>query len=562
LGGSLVIILILLYYTMRWRVLKKIEEKEGEKRREEIIQALFLNRGLKTKKEQEKFLNPKDPYQLTPQEVGISSVQLIKALKRIKKAIKKKEKVIVYGDYDTDGVCATAIMWETLNKLGVEVMPYIPKREEGYGLKVDRIDEMVKEGVALVITVDQGIVHSRQVAHAKKLGIDTIITDHHQPGKIKPRAAAIIHTTQMAGAGVSWFLANWLIKKMKPKMKPMGLDLATIGTVTDMVPLVGPNRSLVKFGLESVRKTKRPGLLSLFQFAGIEKEKIGTYEIGFIIGPRINASGRMDDAMEALRLVCTPDENRAVSLAQKIDQQNRERQELMKQTTLHARNLWLKEDGSSALIFVYHQSYEHGVVGLVASKLKDEFYRPAVVLAPREDSWVASARSVDGFSIIEAIREFGDLLGDHGGHRLAAGFSVSKDKLEEVKKGLIERAEENLQKKKLKPTLEVEAEVELSDLTLSLYQEIEKLAPFGVGNPRPILASRGVGVSQAKLVGRENKHLKLMIEGGLGAIGFGLGGNYSQLASEKPVDIAYEMILNQWNGQKKLELRLRDIKLP
>jgi single-stranded-DNA-specific exonuclease len=333
-----------------------------------------------------------------------------------------------------------------------------------------------------------------------------------------------------------------------------------------MVPLIGPNRSIVKHGIKAVRKTKRPGLLSLCQFAGIEKEKISTYEIGFIIGPRINASGRMDDAMEALRLVCTKDETRAVSLAQKIDQQNRERQGLMRQTMVHARELWQKEDGRSALIFIYHQSYEHGVVGLVASRLKDEFYRPAVVLAPRKDYWVASARSIDEFSIIEAIREFEDILGDHGGHRLAAGFSVSEDKLEEIKKGLIKRAEKGLGKEKLVPKLEIGVEIDLGDLNLSLYQEMEKFAPFGIGNPRPIFTTRGVEMTDARLVGKEKQHLKLSFQSSvlsspLQAIGFSMGDFYSQLKREKPIDIAYELILNEWNSQKKLELKLKDLKL-
>jgi len=551
---------------MHWRVLKTLKEKGAQKRREEIIKSLFLNRGLKTGKQQEEFLNPKDPYRLTPKEVGISPVQLIKALKRIKKAIKNKEPIIVYGDYDTDGVCATAILWETLNKLGAQVMPFIPKREEGYGLKVDRIDLMAKEGVRLIITVDQGIVHSKQVAHAKKIGIDVIITDHHQPGEKIPPAAAIVQTTKLAGVGVAWFLAHYLTQKIKPKISRPGLDLVTIGTVTDMVPMVGPNRSLVKFGLEMIRKTKRRGLLALFQFAGIEKENISTYEIGFIIGPRINASGRMDDPLEALRLVCTQDETRAVSLAQKIDQQNRERQELTRQTIIHARDLWLKEDGKSALIFIYHQSYEHGVIGLVASRLKDEFNRPAVVLAPREDFWVASARSIDEFSMIEAIREFADLLGEHGGHRLAAGFSVSQDKLEKIKEGLIKRAEKGLGKTKLAPKLDIEAEIELSDLSLGFYQEMEKFAPFGIGNPRPVFASHQVQVNNVRLVGKEKQHLKLVISDQLPvtrfeAIGFGMGENYSQLSPEEPVDIAYELILNEWNSQRKLELRLKDIKI-
>ena len=545
---------------MRWRILAKIKSKKPIERRREIIKVLFRNRGLRTTKEQQEFLNPKNPYRLTPQEVGISLVQLNKAVKRIKKAIKNKEKAIVYGDYDTDGVCATAIMWEALNKLGLKVMPYIPQREEGYGLKVDVIDQMAKDGVKLIITVDQGIVHSRQVSHAKKVGVDVIITDHHEAGKKKPPAVAIVHTIKLAGAGVSWFLANWLVKKIDSKKRLSGLDLATIGTITDMVPLVGPNRSMVKFGLEAMRKTKRPGLLSLYQFAGIKKEKIDTYEVGFIIGPRINASGRMDDPMEALRLVCTRNDNRAISLAQKIDQKNRERQELMKQTSLHARELWLKEDGQSALIFVYHKSYEHGIVGLVASHLSNEFYRPAVVLAPRKNHWVASARSIDEFSIVEAIRELKDIIGDHGGHRKAAGFNVAPEKIEEVKQRLIKRAEKSLDKSQLTSKIEIEAEVESTDLNLAFYQQLEKFAPFGIGNPQPIFASRQVRIANLKRVGADNQHLKLRVNG-FEAIAFGKGELLPQLSMEKPIDIAFNFLLNQWNNQKKLELRLKDIKI-
>ncbi|HUV42643.1 MAG TPA: single-stranded-DNA-specific exonuclease RecJ [Patescibacteria group bacterium] len=546
---------------MRWKVLARIKSTKSQGRREEIVKALFKNRDLKTKKQQKEFLNPKDPCQLTPQDVGISLVQLNKALKRIKQAIKKKEKVIVYGDYDTDGVCATAIMWETLNKLGLNVLPFIPRREEGYGLKVEVIDQMVKEGVKLIITVDQGIVTYRQVAHAKKTGIDVIITDHHQPGKKRPKARAIIHTTQLAGCGVAWFLAKWLVKKIKVKARPPDLDLVTIGTITDMVPLVGLNRSIVKFGLSQVNKTKRAGLLALYQFAGLDKKEIDTYEVGFIIGPRINASGRMDDPMEALRLICTNDENRAISLAQKIDQKNRERQELMKQTTLHARELWLKEDGESPLIFIYHQSYEHGVVGLVASKLKDEFYRPAIILAPRKDRWVGSGRSIEEFNIIEAIRELKDIIGDHGGHRLAAGFDVSQEKLEEAKQRLIEKAEKDLGKKKSGPRIEIEIEVELTDLNLALYQEINKFAPFGMNNSQPVFSSRQVRIANLKRVGADNQHFKFRVNG-FEVIAFGQGELLPQLSTKQPVDLAYNLFLNQWNGRQQLELRIKDIKIP
>ena len=555
---------------MRWRILKQIKRKNFRERQREIIQSLFFNRGLRGKKQQQEFLKPKDPDKFSPKEVGISPVQLIKALKRIKSAIKNKEKVIIYGDYDTDGVCATAIMWETLDELGVEAMPFIPKREEGYGLKVERIDQMAKEGIKLIITVDQGIVQNRQVDHARKLGIDVIITDHHLPGEIKPKALAIIHTTQFAGAGVAWFLANWLLKHLRGGQKHLGggvgLDLVTLGTVADVVPLVGPNRSLVKFGIDKLRKTKRVGLLSLFDLAGIDKNNIRTYEIGFIIGPRINAAGRMDDPMDSLRLICTKDEKRAIDLAQKIDQKNRERQALTEKSTLHAKALWLKQDGKSALIFVDHDSYPEGIVGLIASRLMEEFYRPAIIVARGKEWSRASARSIEEFNIIEAIRACADIIGPHGGHPRAAGFSVETAKLSLIRERLIDSAEKSLDKEKLIPTLKIEVEINLDDVNFELYKKIEEFEPFGMGNPRPIFASRGAEIAEARLVGNGNQHLKLRLTSRpssltLGAIGFGLGNLYSQLSPEKPADIVYELSLDQWNDQKKLQLKLKDLRV-
>jgi len=543
---------------MRWRILSKIKTKNSQERREEIIKSLFKNRGLRTKKQQQEFLKPKDPYKLTPKDVDISPVQIKKAIARIKKAIKNKEKIIVYGDYDTDGVCATAIMWETLEKLKAEAMPFIPTREEGYGLKVDRIEEMAKEGVKLIITVDQGVTRIKQVEHANKIGVDVIVTDHHVFGKKKPKALAIIHTTKLAGCGVAWFLAKEMGKKP-------GLDLVTIGTVTDVMPLLGPNRSIVKFGLKDVRRTKRLGLLALYDFAGVDKEKIGTYEIGFIIGPRLNAAGRMEDPVESLRLVCTRDENRAISLAQKIDQRNRERQSLTRQTTLHARELWLKEDGKSALIFVRHHSYQEGIVGLVASRLMDEFYRPAIIVAQGKRWSRASARSIEEFNIVEAIRACADILGAHGGHPRAAGFSVETVKIEPLRQRLIDMAEKQLDKEKLSPTLKIEAAVDLGDLNLEFYRQIEKFAPFGMANPQPIFATRGVKMVEAKTVGNEGRHLKSKVKSlkskvEFGTIGFGMGNLYSQLSPEKPIDIAYNLLLDEWNNQRRLQLRIKDLK--
>jgi single-stranded-DNA-specific exonuclease len=551
--------MILYYIPMRWRILKKFQIPKSKIQNEEVIKIVLENRGLKTERQQEEFLHPPRPQDLTTKEVGISSVELKKAIFRIKKAIKGKEKIIIYGDYDTDGVCGTAILWEAIYKLGGEVMPFIPKRKEGYGMKVARLEEMAKEGIKLVITVDQGIVAVKQAEKAKDLGLDLIITDHHLPGTKKPDALAVLHTTRFSGSGVAWFLAKNLGDES-------GLDLATIGTVSDVVPLLGPNRSIVKYGLEAVRKTKRIGLISLYQTAGISPENIGTYEIGFIIGPRLNASGRIDDPLDSLRLICTKDENRAVDLAQKIEVRNRQRQDLTQQILIHARNLWLTTDGKSSLIFVQDKSYEEGVIGLVAGKLMEEFYRPAVVLAPRENHWVASARSIEEFNIVEAIRACAEFLGPHGGHRKAAGFTIEESKISLVRQRLIELAQQKLDEEKLKPTLTIDMELGLKDLSLILYDQLATLAPFGEGNPQPVFATKNVQIADAQLVGTESKHLKLrLVDSSSGvtleAIGFGFGNIFSHLSPEQPVDIAYILATDEWNGKRKIQLKIKDIKI-
>jgi len=539
---------------VKWKILNKTKNKE-------IIKILLANRGLKGKKEIEEFLNPKKPEELTPKDVGLDLMQIKKAVQRIKKAIKKEEKIIVYGDYDTDGICATAILWEALHQLKANVLPFIPKREEGYGLKIERVEKMAKEGVKLIITVDQGIVACSQVERANKLGLDVIVTDHHVPGKKKPKALAIVHTTKLAGCGVAWFLAKCFQSKNEN-----GLDLVTIGTITDMVPLIGANRSLVKYGLEEVQKTKRFGLQVLYDFAGLDKKKIGTYEVGFIIGPRINAAGRMDDSIESLRLVCTRNENRAIALAQEINQRNQERQVLTEKTVIHARGIWLKEGGKDNLIFVGDESYQEGIVGLVAGRLSEEFYRPAVVFSQGEEFSKGSARSIKEFNIIEALRSCAEILVAYGGHPRAAGLTVETTKISVLKEKLGEIAGKKLKDKDLSPSLKIDLELNLEEINFELYQQIMKLEPFGQDNLQPIFMSRQVSVVDARTVGNGQKHLKLRLSTPLSrltfeAIGFGLGKFFSQLSPGKTVDIAYNLNLNDWNGNRKLQLKIKDIKI-
>jgi single-stranded-DNA-specific exonuclease len=546
----------------KWVVINKITNnlsrgKAGKQQSECILDILLDNRGIKTTKGKEDFLSPKSPYDLNAKNVGIDLKQLNKAVTRIKKAIDKKEKIIIYGDYDSDGVCATAILWETLYSLTKSVLPYIPTRDEGYGMKSERLDEFLKNGVSLVITVDNGIVSYDQINHAKEIGLDLIITDHHSLGKEKVKAYAVIHTIELCGAGVSWFLAN--------QFKKTDLDLVTIGTITDLMPLNGINRQIVYHGLEHLRKTKRVGLQELFKTAAIDQTKIGTYEIGYIIGPRLNAAGRMENPIDALRLICTSKNEQALDLAKKLDSQNRQRQSLMEVMTSQAKEMWLKEKGENKLIFVSSESWEYGIIGLVAGRLTEEFYRPSVVVSWQKQSCRASLRSVNGFNIIEAIRtSCADLLDSHGGHAMAAGFNVETQKLEEVKKRLTDFVNKNLSLEDLTPSLKVDLELSLEDLDQNLFKQINKLEPFGLSNPEPVFVCRGLIVNNIRTVGQTGKHLALILKSSdselkIRAIGFNLGEYFSKISVDQSIDVAFNLIADQWNGNESLQLRIKDI---
>lgn len=543
--------------TKNWQVQTKLKTKNLKLKTDEIIEILLNNRGLKTDKERKEFLNPENPQTITAKELDIPQKEIDKAVLRIKEAIKKKEKIIIYGDYDTDGVCATAIIWETLYGLGANVLPFIPKRDEGYGLKVERIEEFAKAQVKVIITVDQGIVAYLQAESAKKNKVDLIITDHHALGKKLPKAFAIIHTLKLSGAGVSWFLARQLGNP--------DLDLVTIGTIADLMPLTGANRSLVTFGLQALQKTKRIGLVKLFAKAGIKPETISTYEIGYLIAPRINAAGRIEDPMDALRLLCVKNEEKADLFAQILEEKNKERQFMMEQMTIHAREVWLKEDSKGKLIFISDSSYEEGIIGLIAGKLTEEFYRPSIILTKGENYSRASARSIYGFNIVEAINTCSDLLESCGGHEMAAGFSVENSKLEELKNRLAALAEKKINEEMLQPRLRIDMQLDLSDLSLDLASSLEKLAPFGLGNPEPVFMTDNLRIVDARIVGSDGKHLKLKVgdknNNIIEAIAFGMGSQLVVLANNKSVSLVYNLDINEWNEDKKLQLKIKDFKI-
>ncbi|KKR87364.1 single-stranded-DNA-specific exonuclease RecJ [Candidatus Gottesmanbacteria bacterium RIFCSPHIGHO2_01_FULL_46_14] len=510
----------------------------------DLIENILKNRGLTTKKEIEEFFHPPYPPHLP------SFPDLAKAIERIKKAINNKESIVVYADYDADGVTAGAIMWETIYKLGGNVMPYIPHRiEEGYGLSLKGIDAVKKEfNPSLIITVDHGITAWEKIAYAKSLGIDVIVTDHHVK-PIKLPDCLIVHTTELSGAGVSWCVA----KKLMPDPD---LSLAAIGTIADMMPLVGPNRSIVKFGLLAIAKTKRVGLEALMGDAGISKESLATYEVSHMIAPRLNAMGRIEHALDALRLLCTNNKEKARTLAETLGLKNRERQQLTADTTLHA--LGLVPKTTKKLIFIAHQSYNQGVIGLVAGKLVEEYYVPAIVVSKGEVYSKASARSIAGFNIVEAIRSASDLLVDVGGHPMAAGFTVETKNLGALQKRLEQLAEKEISDELLIRVLTIDAEIPLTSVTEELWKKLRDFEPFGFGNPEPVFATKNVHVTEARLVGADGKHLKLKIDG-MEAIAFNFGKLYGELQANATVDIAYTIALDTWNGSRRLQLKVKDI---
>ena len=543
-----------------WKILHK-EEVERLKP-EELQKILLKNRGIISKKEVSEFLNPKLS-KIIPKNVGINTKELNKAIKRLKRAIKDNKKIIVYGDYDVDGITGAAILWENLRKLTDNVMPYIPDRiEEGYGISQKGIENLLIKypDVRLIITVDNGIVADSSIAFAKKKGIDVIVTDHHVPSKERLKAYAIIHTLNLCGCAVAYIFANEILKKLKKtEIEKNYLELVALATVADLVPLNSFNRSLLKFGLEKLRNTKRPGLIELFKEAQLDPLKIDTYEIGHIIAPRINATGRIGDAMDGLRLLCTTSQKRAYKIAQDLGQTNRERQKMTIDSLEHAK-LNLKNP-KQKLLFISHESYEPGIVGLIAGRLVEEFYRPSIVLSVKGEYARASARSIAGFNIIEFIREAGEFLVDAGGHPMAAGFTVETKKILKLQKVLKDLAEKKLKGNNFERTLTIDCLLPLKLINEKVYQEILELEPYGMGNPKPVFLAKDVVIDDLRMVGQDKKHMKLICseeDCKFDAIFF-KAGETSFVIGDR-VDIVYSIEENEWNGNKRLELKIKDLK--
>jgi single-stranded-DNA-specific exonuclease len=539
------------------------------------LRQILFNRGYSTQTSAVNFLAASSPPDSEPNNL----LGMGEAVSRLTTAISKGEAIAIYGDYDADGVTATALMVQVLSNLGAKVEGYIPNRfDEGYGLNNEALDNLKDNGVDLVVTVDCGVRSIEEANHAKKLGLDLIITDHHHPSEELPKVVSIINPKQsedhypdknLAGVGLAYKLALALINNERKNGFNRAdaideadlLDLVALGTVADLAPLVQENRSLVRAGMNVIREPRRQGLQALIGVCGLVPRRVKASDIGFVLAPRLNAAGRLDSALAAYELLTTQSINEAGRLAQQLDNQNRERQIITREIQARAEQIALTEDPDTLLLFAADPEFNPGVVGLAASRLNERYYRPAIVAYLGESYTRGSCRSIPEFHITNALDKCEDLMERHGGHAAAAGFTVRNENLTELVSRLREIAFEQLSGKDLRRVLHADFEIQLSDLVPEILEQLELLQPTGYGNPQAIIVSRELKVNDHRLVGRDGTHLKLAVSDGwvtYDAIAFGQGHWHADMPLF--VDLMYTFEMNEFNGKQNLQLNVKDIK--
>ena len=517
-----------------------------------------------------RYLKSTDPFLLSDMD---------KAVVRIQHAIIDGEMIVVYGDFDADGVTSTVLLTQALRGLGVErrqVRPYIPDRiDEGYGLNEDALTKLKEMGADLVITVDCGIRSVSEVAFAQEIGLDMIITDHHSLGPKLPSAVAVINPkhpqseypeAMLAGVGIAYKLAQALYQTMPERVQVNVedfLDLVAVGTVADLAPLKGENRKLVMDGLKVLNRLERPGLAALAAAVGLKQGAITSESIGFGLGPRINAAGRLDHAYSAAKLLATNNDHTARQLARELNDLNKQRQKLTAELGARAETM---VDPSDLILIAGAADFLPGVVGLVASRLADKNYRPAIILEMGPEESRGSCRSIPEFHITEALDEIADLLVRHGGHAQAAGLTLRNENLPQFKSRMQKIAEAKLAGLDLVPSIAIDAEISLDEVDWALYETLAQLEPTGQDNRTPVFLSKNVEVMSHRTVGQEGAHLQMRLSGHNGreahkllpAIAFRQGawaGGLPQL-----IDVVYSINLNEWNGHRTLQLMVQDMR--
>lgn len=550
-----------------------------------VLRRILHNRGLTQPGQIQAFLAnhylpSRDPYLLADMD---------RAVERIGRALRDNETIVVYGDFDADGVTSTVLLTEALRDMVDDrrlIVPYIPDRvDEGYGLNMEALTSLRQKGASLVISVDCGIRSPVEAAHARAMGLDMIITDHHSLGYELPPATAIINPKRpdsqypermLAGVGIAFKLAQALRQAFPDRVtadESDYLDLVAIGTVADLAPLVGENRKLVAEGLAVLNEVRRPGIAALMNVSGLQPGHMTAESIGFALGPRINAAGRLAHAYDAARLLIAPDSGSAQDQARLLDELNRKRQSLTRQLSALAEQM---VDPDAPIIIAGSPEFKSGIVGLVASRLAEKSYRPAIVMERGEEESRGSCRSIPEFHITRALDEVADLLVRHGGHAQAAGFTIRNEHVPEFIERLTVIAAERLAGQDLRPSISVDATMPLSDIDWALQATLEQLEPTGTMNPQPYLLSRGVEVVSHRPVGSDGSHLQLHVidprrNGGgryAGAIGRpaqafpAIAFRQGEWAGSMPryIDMIYRVSVNQWQGNSTLQLVVEDIR--
>jgi len=540
----------------------------AEKKSNDIIEQVLTNRHI-PKKEWTSFLNPDfakdlwDPFLLD----GIDT-----AVERLRKAVSDKETIGIFGDYDADGIPAAVLLSEVIEKkLRLKTLVYIPARKEGYGLNKEGIDFFKKNGVSVMFTVDLGVRENKNIEYATSLGMDVIVTDHHEPGEVLPKCLALINPKlknsrypfrELSGGGVVFKLMQAMSRDFDVKEADLkwAMDLVGVTTICDVVPLIGENRVFAKYGLTVLRKTRRLGLKKLYQASGIDPENIDTYIVGFQIGPRINAPGRMGGASDSFHLLKTNDENEAAKLALSLDRINRERQAKLDEIFEEAEAQIKKEKlQDKKVIILSREGWPSGVIGLVAGRLMERYSRPCIVLEKGKVFSKGSARSIENFHLVEVLENLHDLLINFGGHARAAGLTVENKNLQSLYDEMLKSAESRLTADDLVPKILVDAKLEKDDLSLGLFDKIRKLEPFGMGNPRPVFIVNDVWPENLRTIGQDGKHLKFNI-GNISGIGFGMGDAIEKI-QDKNVSLVFTLDEDNWGGVRKLQLKVLDVKV-
>lgn len=587
----------------RWNVAATDDRAEALAERlrvSPVVAQVLINRGMVEDDLCQAFLRPNLRYLYEP---GLIP-GLTEAARRVAGAIRDNKQIVIYGDYDVDGITATAILWHAIRLLGGKVRYYIPHRvDEGYGLNTEAILQLAEEGADLILTVDCGVTAIEQAQVARERGIELIITDHHewkhrpaggtdhgiQPSSepLLPEAAGIVHprlpgeqpypNPHLCGAGVAFKLA-WGIgqalsgaSRVNEDLKSFLLEaiaLAALGTIADVVPLVGENRVLAYFGLGSLKQTKLVGLQALIRSANLMGQKIDSYHVGFLLAPRLNACGRMGHARLAVEMLTDASEERANEIARYLESQNRQRQNtertILQQALQQIQSLQMIEKGWRGIV-VGDRNWHPGVIGIVASRIVDRFCRPTIVVGFSDEIGQGSGRSIDGFHLAQALEQVTETLESHGGHEMAVGLKVQSRKFETFRDAFVDYANQTVDSRLLIPELKVDCDADLNQVTEALVADLARLGPFGRGNPRPLIRCRNLALTAPpRKVGKTGDHLQLYVKQNgtiMKAIAFGAGGVFDQLQAGTRVDLACVPQINEFNGYRSVELEVRDLQI-